>query len=288
MARYSWPEGKRIAVSFVVNVEEGAELRITDGDRSPEPVDELGIVLKGPHRNFGNESNYAYGTGPAARRVVRLLEQHGITATFTAAGLALERAPHIARAIAAGGHEACAHGWRWVPQHRLDEAQEREFIRKAADSIEKSVGQRPVGWLSRYLHTGNTRRLLAEEGFLYHMDDYSADTPFWADAGDRQIVVVPYSLDTNDMKMWNAPALTPADWATYAIDSFQWMAREASEEPQLLSIGVHLRITGRPGRMAAFERVVEHIVRDNRAWITTRRAIAEHFSRAVPAPGKAA
>jgi allantoinase len=288
MARYSWPEGKRLAVSFVVNVEEGAELRITDGDKSPEPVDELGIVLKGPHRNFGNESNYAYGTGPAARRVIRLLEQRGITATFTAAGLALERAPHIARAIAAGGHEACAHGWRWVPQHRLDETQEREFIRKAADSIEKSVGQRPVGWLSRYLHTGNTRRLLAEEGFLYHMDDYSADTPFWADAGDRQIVVVPYSLDTNDMKMWNAPALTPTDWATYAIDSFEWMAREAADEPQLLSIGVHLRITGRPGRMAAFERVVEHIARDNRAWITTRRAIAEHFSRAVPAPGKAA
>jgi peptidoglycan/xylan/chitin deacetylase (PgdA/CDA1 family) len=174
-----------------------------------------------------------------------------------------------------------------VPQHRLNEVQEREFIRRAADSIEKSVGQRPVGWLSRYLHTANTRRLLAEEGFLYHMDDYSGDTPFWADAGGKQIIVVPYSLDTNDMKMWNAPALAPADWATYAIDSYQWMVREKTEEAQLLSIGVHLRISGRPGRMAAFERIIEHIAHDDRAWVTTRRAIAEHFARAVPAPAKA-
>jgi hypothetical protein len=135
MPRYSWPDGKRLAVSFVVNVEEGAELRITDGDRSPEPVDELGIVLKGPHRNYGNESNYAYGVGPAARRVIKLLGDTGIKATFTAAGLALERAPHIARAIADGGHEACAHGWRWVPQHRLDEASERDFIRKASGGL---------------------------------------------------------------------------------------------------------------------------------------------------------
>lgn len=287
MPRYSWPDGKRLAVSFVVNVEEGAELRITDGDRSPEPVDELGIVLKGPHRNYGNESNYAYGVGPAARRVIKLLGDTGIKATFTAAGLALERAPHIARAIADGGHEACAHGWRWVPQHRLDEASERDFIRKAADSIEKSVGRRPAGWLSRYLHTGNTRRLLAEEGFLYHMDDYSGDTPFWDTTSGKPIVVVPYSLDTNDMKMWNAPALTPTDWATYAIDSFEWMARESSDEPQFLSIGIHLRISGRPGRMAALERVIAHISRDGRAWITTRRSIAEHFVQAVPRPDQA-
>ncbi len=284
MADFSWPDGKRLAVSFVVNVEEGAELRVTDGDRSPEPVDELGVVLKGDFRNYGNETNYAYGTGPGARRVLRLLERFGVTATFTAAALALERAPDLAKAIAAGGHEACAHGWRWVPQHRLSEADERAFIRKAIASIEKSVGQRPLGWLSRYLHTGTTRRLLAEEGFLYHMDDYSSDTPFWDASCGTPIVVVPYSLDTNDMKMWNAPALSPADWATYAIDSFDWMMREPRSEPAMLSIGVHLRIIGRPGRIGAFERVLDHITRDPRAWITTRRAIAEHFKRTVPPP----
>ena len=284
MATYSWPDGKRLAVSFVVNVEEGAEQRITDGDRSPEPVDELGIVLKGGVRNYGNESNYAYGTGPAARRVLQLLQHFGVKATFTAAALALERAPDLAKAIAAAEHEACAHGWRWVAQHRLNEADERAFIRKAVESIEKSVGQRPLGWLSRYLHTGNTRRLLAEEGFLYHMDDYSGDTPFWDASAGKPIVVVPYALDTNDMKMWNAPALSPADWASYAIDSFEWMMREPPSEPALLSIGVHLRIIGRPGRIGAFERVLEHIARDPRAWVTTRRAIAEHFVRAVPRP----
>lgn len=288
MTGYSWPDGRRLAVSFVVNLEEGSELRITDGDKGPDPVDELGIVLKGPLRNFSNESNYAYGPGPGVRRVIRLLEDYGVNATFTVAALALERAPHIAAAIVAGGHEACAHGWRWVTQHRFEEAQEREFIRKAVASIEKSVGQRPVGWLSRYLHTANTRRLLAEEGFLYHMDDYSSDSPFWDTATGKPIVVLPYSLDTNDMKMWSAPALTPRDWASYAIDSFEWMARERAEEPQLLSIGVHLRIVGRPGRISAFERIIEHISRDDRAWITTRRTIAEQFARTVPAPSPAA
>jgi peptidoglycan/xylan/chitin deacetylase (PgdA/CDA1 family) len=284
MANFSWPDGKRLAVSFVVNVEEGAELRVTDGDRSPEPVDELGVVLKGDFRNYGNETNYAYGTGPGAQRVLLLLERFGVTATFTAAGLALERAPHLAKAIAAAGHEACAHGWRWVPQHRFSEAAERAFIRKAVASIEKTVGQRPLGWLSRYLHTGNTRRLLAEEGFLYHMDDYSGDTPFWDASCGKPIVVIPYALDTNDMKMWNAPALSPADWASYAIDSFDWMMREPRSEPGMLSIGVHLRIIGRPGRIGAFERVLDHIAQDPRVWVTTRRAIAEHFMRAVPAP----
>jgi peptidoglycan/xylan/chitin deacetylase (PgdA/CDA1 family) len=277
-----WPDGKRLAVSFVVNVEEGAELRITDGDRYPEPVDELGVALKGEFRNYSNESNYAYGVGPGARRVMQLLDQFGVKATFTAAGLALERAPELAKAIAATQHEVCAHGWRWVPQHRLNEDEEREFIRKAVTAIQNSVGQRPVGWLSRYLLTGNTRRLLAEEGFLYHMDDYSGDTPFWDANGGKPIVVVPYSLDTNDMKMWNAPALSPADWAAYAIDSFDWMMREPRSEPALLSIGVHLRIIGRPGRIGAFERVLEHITRDKRAWIATRRDIAERFASAVP------
>jgi len=284
MENHLWPDGKSLAVSFVVNVEEGAEQRVSDGDRSAEPVDELGVVLKGDFRNYGNESNYAYGVGPAARRVMRLLDQFGVKATFTAAGLALERAPELAKAIAAARHEVCAHGWRWVAQHRFSEDDEREFIRKAIVSIEKSVGQRPVGWLSRYLHTGNTRRLLAEEGFLYHMDDYSGDAPFWDANGGKPIVVVPYALDTNDMKMWNAPALSPADWATYAIESFDWMMREPRSEPALLSIGVHLRIIGRPGRIGAFERVLEHIARDKRAWVTTRRAIAEHFVRAFPRP----
>ena len=176
---YSWPQDARLALSVVVNVEEGAESTVAEGDRGPEPVDELGIALKKPIRNYGNESNYQYGIKAGAPRVLRLLQTHGINATFTAAAVALERAPQLARDIAAQGHETCAHGYRWVHQFHMEEAVERAFIRNAVASIERTTGTRPYGWLSRYLLTANTRRLLAEEGFLYHMDDYSDDQPFW-------------------------------------------------------------------------------------------------------------
>ncbi len=284
MTGWTWPGGARLAVSVVVNVEEGAELNPTDGDEVAEPVDELGIALKKGLRNWGNESNYRYGVEAGAPRVLRLLADHGIAATFTAAAQALERAPGLGPAIVAGGHEVCAHGWRWAPQHRLDEEEERAFIRRATASIEATTGARPVGWLSRYLHTGETRRLLAAEGYLYHMDDYGSDTPSWDAPGGRPIVVLPYALDTNDMKMWNAPALSPADWAGYAIDSFDWMMREEPERPQMLSIGVHLRIIGRPGRIGAFERVLAHLAGRRDAWIASRRAIAAHFAAAVRPP----
>jgi len=281
---YAWPGDSRLAVSIVVNVEEGAEGTIADGDPGPEPVDELGITLRRPVRSYGNESNYQYGIKAGAPRVLAILSACGIQATFTTAALALERAPELARAIADGGHEACSHGWRWVHQYRLDEAAERAFIAKAADSIERTVGVRPVGWLSRYLITPNTRRLLAEAGFLYHMDDYSDDQPFWDAAHGRPIVVLPYAIDSNDMKFWTDPALSPQQWAQYAIDTFEWLYREGAEAPRMMSLGVHLRIIGRPGRIGAFERVLAHIAAKPGVWITTRRAIAEHFTTAVPPP----
>ncbi|MCY4231115.1 MAG: polysaccharide deacetylase family protein, partial [Alphaproteobacteria bacterium] len=163
--RAPWPGGARIALSLVVNVEEGAEARIDDGDPWPEPVDELSASPRRAIRNYGNESNYAYGIKAGAPRVMRLLEERRLKATFTAAAVALERASTLATQIVAGGHEVCAHGHRWIHQFRMDEAQERAFIQDAAASIERTTGTRPIGWLSRYLLTPNTRRLLIEEGF---------------------------------------------------------------------------------------------------------------------------
>lgn len=211
-----WPGGKRLALSIVVNVEEGSEQSIAEGDRGPEPVDELGIVPRKPMRNYGNESNYQYGIKRGAPRVMELLERRGLTATFTAAALSLERAPDLARRIVEGGHEVCSHGWRWVHQFHMDEAKEREFIAKAVASIEQTTGTRPSGWLSRYLLTENTRRLLVEAGFEYHMDDYSDDVPFWDTVDGKPILIMPYTVDSNDMKMWTAPAYTPEQWYRYA------------------------------------------------------------------------
>ena len=277
----SWPDGGTpLAVSIVVNVEEGSEMSVDRGDRFPEPVDELGVALRRPVRNHGNESNYAYGIKAGAPRVMALLERHRVPATFTAAAMSLENAPELARQIVAGPHEVCSHGWRWVHQHRFDEDEERAFIRRAAESIECTTGARPRGWLSRYLLTDNTRRLLAEEGFSYHMDDYSDDAPFWDER--YGILVVPYALDSNDMKLWTEPAFTPRDWLEYAIDTFEWLCRESRDTPRMMSLGLHLRIIGRPGRIGYLERFLEHARGREGVWFATRAEIADAWTSVHP------
>lgn len=283
--RYQWPNGARLALSIVVNVEEGAEASIVDGDKYPEPVDEMGIVLKRSVRNYGNESNYRYGITRGAPRVMRLLEKYGIRATFTACALALERSPDLAQEIVRQGHEVTSHGYRWAHQFHMTEEQEREYIRKAVASLEHATGRKPRGWLSRYLLTDNTRRLLCEEGFLYHMDDYGDDEPQWDAVNGKPIVVLPYQVDNNDMKMWSAPSYTPDQWLKYAKDNLDWMLAEGEQEVNMMSLGLHLRIIGRPGRiwaLEAFLRYVTERARDGGIWIATREEIASHFAHECP------
>jgi allantoinase len=217
---------------------------------------------------------------------MRLLDEYGVRATFTAAALSLERAPALAQAIVAGGHEVCSHGWRWVHQFHMKEDEERAFIAKAVESIARSTGRRPVGWLSRYLLTDNTRRLLAEAGFTYHMDDYSDDLPFWDRAGGKPILILPYALDSNDMKMWVSPALTPSDWLQYAVDTFDWLYREGADDPKMMSLGLHLRIIGRPGRIGYFERFLQHVGKHDKVWLATREQIAERWMAQHPAEAR--
>lgn len=284
--RIDWPDGAKMALSVVVNVEEGSEQSVVRGDRGMEPVDELGIFIKAPIRNYGNESNYLYGIKAGAPRVVKLLKAYEIPASWTVAAMSLENHPEIAEAIAELGHEPVSHGWRWVHQFRMDEEAERAFIRKAVGSIEKSVGVRPYGWLSRYFHTDATRRLLVEEGFHYHMDDYSGDVPFWDQASvpGRPIVILPYQLDSNDMKMWTDPAMTPEQWLGYARRNFDQIYREGVEgNPKMMSLGLHLRIIGRPGRIWALEEFFRHVRAHDGVWVTTRKAIADHFRAQQPA-----
>ena len=288
MSSFHWPNKARLAMSFVVNVEEGSEMSIGRGDKGPEPVDELGVVLKIPIRNYANESNYEYGLRAGAPRVFDLFADHGVTTTVTAAAQSLESAPHVARMIVDGGHETCSHGWRWVHQFSYDEPREKEFIDKAVRSISKTTGTRPYGWLSRYLHTDRTRRLLAEAGFLYHMDDFSDDVPRWdlveTSTGTKPIVIVPYALDTNDMKFWTAPGYTPDQWFDYAIATFDQLYAEGAKQPRMMSLGLHLRIIGRPGRIAALEKFVCYVESKKDVWCATRLQIAQHFANSVPAP----
>ncbi len=284
--RIDWPDGAKLALSVVVNVEEGSEMTIARGDRGMEPVDELGVFVKSAIRNYGNESNYLYGIKAGAPRVVKLLKRYDIMASWTVAAMALENHPEIAQAIVELGHEPVSHGWRWVHQFKMDEAAEREFIQKAVDSIQKTTGTRPYGWLSRYLHTDNTRRLLSEAGFEYHMDDYSGDVPFWDrdTVKSKPMVIMPYQLDTNDMKMWTDPAMTPNQWLDYAVRCFDQLYAEGEEgNPKMMSLGLHLRIIGRPGRIWALEEFFRHVRSKSDVWVTTRRAIAQHFADTVSA-----
>ncbi len=284
--RIDWPNGAKLALSVVVNVEEGSEMTIARGDRGMEPVDELGVHVKSAIRNYGNESNYLYGIKAGAPRVVKLLKRYDIMASWTVAAMALENYPEIAAAIVELGHEPVSHGWRWVHQFKMDEATEREFIAKAVESIERTTGTRPYGWLSRYLHTDNTRRLLSEAGFEYHMDDYSGDIPYWDrdTVPGKPMVIMPYQLDTNDMKMWTDPAMTPNQWLDYAVRCFDQLYAEGEEgNPKMMSLGLHLRIIGRPGRIWALEEFFRHVRSKSDVWVTTRRAIAQHFAWTVPA-----
>ena len=284
--RIDWPGGAKMALSIVVNVEEGSEQSVARGDRGMEPVDELGIFIKAPIRNYANESNYLYGIKAGAPRVVKLLREYDMMASWTVAALSLENHPEIAQAIVELGHEPVSHGWRWVHQFKFDEEKERDFIRKAVTSIEKTCGVRPHGWLSRYMLTDNTRRLLCEEGFTYHMDDYSGDVPFWdcEAAPGKPIVIVPYQIYNNDMKMWTDPAMTPDQWLAYARHNFDQLYREGTAgNPKLMSLGLHLRIIGRPGRIWALAEFFKHVRQHRDVWVTTRLAVAEHFAKACPA-----
>jgi len=277
-----WPKRNRLALSIVVNVEEGAEYNIRDGDKAPEVVDEMGVALRKPVRNLSNESNYRYGLVAGAPRVLEVLKKNKVHATFTSAALALERAPELTKAIVQGGHEVCAHGYRWIQQHDFTEDEEREFIRAAAASIEKTTGSRPKGWLSRYLVTENTRRLLVEEGYIYHMDDFSDDKPFWDQVSGKPILILPYAVDTNDMKMWANGAFTPDDWLDYLNDTFNVLYRESSSELRMMSVGLHLRIIGRPGRIGKLDKFLHYAGKKPGVWLATRAEIAQAWARAYP------
>jgi peptidoglycan/xylan/chitin deacetylase (PgdA/CDA1 family) len=241
-------------------------------------------------RNYGNESNYRYGIVAGAPRILKLLDAHGVHASWTAAATALEKSPDLARAIVARGDEVISHGYRWIHQFKFDETRERDFIRAAVQSFTASTGQRPRGWLSRYLFTERTGRLLLEEGFTYWMDDYSDDKPFWKSVemsdGSRQgIVIVPYALDSNDMKFWLSPGYNPHDWLSYAIDTFDWLYREGADAPRIMSLGLHLRIIGRAGRMAVLERFIQHVKAHGDVWIASRGEIAASFAAQQPFAG---
>lgn len=276
-----WPGGARLAVQIVMNYEEGSEYSIPDGDGFSETyLTEVPGASLGPgKRDLIVESIYEYGSRAGFWRLMRIFGERKIPVTVFGAALALERNPEAARAIRDAGYEVCSHGYRWVGFQDMSEAQEREEMRKAIASIERTMGERPYGWYCRYAPSENTRRLVVEEGgFLYDSDAYNDDLPYWTKVGEQQHLVIPYTLDVNDMKFSVAPGFTsPSGYYEYMRDAFDVLYREGKTHPKMMSIGLHTRLAGRPGRAAALERFLDYVLEHKRVWIARRIDIARHW-----------
>jgi allantoinase len=276
-----WPNGARVAVSLVVNFEEGSEFSVSEGDPANEAIYEIVHRLEGPDPCI--DSHFEYGTRAAWWRIMGVFGAHRAKVTVSSCGRAVERSPDLARDAIARGHEVSAHGWRWESHAGMDEASERQVIARTVAAIERATGQRPLGWHTRSATSPNTRRLLVEEGgFLYDSDAYNDDLPYDVQIAGKRHVVLPYAFDTNDMQFYNASRFRGADFADYVIDAFEWLKREGETAPKMMSIGLHLRMIGRPGRIGALDRILAHITKSGAAWITPRAGIARHWLATFP------
>jgi len=273
-----WPERARVAVSFVVNVEEGAELSLSSGDERNESVYEVADEVTGVP-DACMESHFEYGTRAGYWRIMGVLERFGVAATLSACGRALEVSPWLAADGVRRGHEVAGHGYRWEPHAHMTESEERAVIARAVKAITAAAGTRPLGWHTRSTPSPHTRHLLVDEGFLYDSDAYNDDLPFFVDVGGRAHVVIPYSFDTHDMHFHQGRQrfVTAADFAEYVNDAFDTLWREGASAPKMLSIGLHLRMIGRPGRIGGLERVLEHMRDKGAVWFARRDAIARHW-----------
>lgn len=283
-----WPGGAGLAVSFVLNVEEGAELALSAGDERNESRHEVNHEVVGAP-DLCMESHFEYGARVGYWRITRLLMEAGVPLTLNACARALEATPWIASDAAAQGFEICCHGWRWESHAGLPEDEERARIARSVESIRRLHGRAPVGWHTKSSASVNTRRLLVEHGgFLYDSDAYNDDLPYYLQVAGRPHLVLPYAFDTNDMRFFdNFSFVRGEDFAGYAIDAFECLLRESKEAPRMMSIGLHTRIIGRPGRIGGLERLVSHIRSRHGAWCATREQIARHWLAHVPPEGAA-
>ena len=275
-----WPGDARLAVSFVVNVEEGAELSVSLGDERNEAVYEIVEEVVGVP-DPAKDTHFDYGTRAGYWRIMELFDRYGAKAQMNCCARALTLSPWLARDMAARGHEIACHSYRWERHANMDEAQERDVIARCVAEIREAAGVRPLGWHTRSAASPNTRRLLVEEGgFLYDSDHYGDDLPMIMEVGGRPHIVLPYAFDTNDMRFQRGGGFHFAeDFARYCCDAIDWLWEEGRTAPKMLSIGLHLRIVGRPGRIAGLARVLEHIQAKGGIWIARRDEIARHWRR---------
>ena len=287
----AWPGNARIAVQFVLNYEEGGERSVLHGDTTSEQfLSEIIGAAAYSARHMSMESIYEYGSRAGAWRILREFERRRLPLTIFGIAMALERNPEIAAAFVERGDEIACHGWRWIDYQHVDEATEREHVRIGVDVIKKLTGAAPVGW-----YTGrdspNTRRLVVEHGgFLYDADYYGDDLPLWtevekSDGAKVPHLIVPYTLDCNDMRFATPQGFNSGEqFLGYLTDAFDVLYAEGAERPRMMSVGMHGRLLGRPGRFRALQRFLDHLERHDRVWICRRADIARHWRTQHPFP----
>ena len=290
-----WPRQARIAVQFVLNYEEGAENSVLHGDPGSEQfLSEMFNPASFAARHQSMETIYEYGSRVGVWRILREFESRKLPLTVFGVSMALQRHPELTAAFKALGHEIACHGWRWITYQNLDEATEREHMRLGMEIIQQMTGERPLGW-----YTGrdspNTHRLVADfGGFEYDSDSYADDLPYWQPVQKTngeltQQLIVPYALDSNDMRFSSAQGFAQGDdFFTYLKDSFDVLYAEGDpaglNRPKMLNVGMHCRLLGRPGRMKSLQRFLDYIQGHDKVWICRRLEIAQHWRQTHPAP----
>jgi putative urate catabolism protein len=275
-----WPDKARIALSFVLNYEEGGERCVLHGDQESEAfLSEMpGAQALAGVRHMSMESIYEYGSRAGVWRILKLFERHGIPLTVFAVAMAAERHPDLIRAMHAAGHEICSHGYRWIDYQYMDKAEEAAHLQKAIDILTGITGERPSGWYTG--RTGpNTRDVVMEEGgFLYDSDAYDDDLPYWVNGPHKPHLVIPYTLDSNDMRFATQQGFNCGEqFFQYLKDAFDVLYEEGESAPKMLSIGLHCRLIGRPGRLAALKRFIEYVAAHDNVWCCRRVDIARHW-----------
>jgi putative urate catabolism protein len=282
----AWPGGARIALQFVINYEEGGENCVLHGDAASEAyLQEVpGLAPLPGVRNIQVESMYEYGARAGFWRLMRLFKRYDWPVTVYGVSMALERNPDAVAAMLENGHEIASHGLRWIDYQNVPEAVERAHIREALAIHERVTGSKPQGWYTGRV-SPQTRRLVAEEtDVLYDADSYADDLPYWEAVGDKTQLIVPYTLDNNDMKFATLHGLsTGEEFFTYLKDAFDVLYEEGADRPRMMSVGLHCRLAGRPGRTAGLRRFLDHVASHPDVWVCRRVDIAKHWRERFPA-----
>lgn len=288
--RPHWPGGARLALQFVLNVEEGAEHTVLNGDAGSETYlpEIAGAVELLGQRNFSAESLYDYGAGVGFWRLLRLFEARRLPLTAFACGRALALNPEAGAALGELGHEVAGHGYRWIAYRDIDAATERAHIERTCELIAQTTGAPPVGWYTGRV-SPNTRRLVVESGhLLYDSDAYDDELPYWLSDGPRHHLVIPYTLVNNDIRYVLSPGCAnAADFFTLLRDAFDLLREEGEDRPRMMSVGLHPRFSGHPARAAAIARFLDYAAERDGVWICRRRDIAEHWRQHFPPPAAA-